>query len=116
MSRRRSTLALIAVGLVPLGGAIPGLVSIFFVPTQGWQILFLVGGIAALSDVSLEARPGQVTALIGPNGSGKTTLLNMVCGFYRLDRGSISIGGAPLAGRRPHQVPEHRRHGRTEHR
>jgi branched-chain amino acid transport system permease protein len=62
------------------------------------------GGIAALSDVSLEARPGRVTALIGPNGSGKTTLLNMVCGFYRLDRGSISIGGAPLAGRRPHQV------------
>ena len=62
------------------------------------------GGIAALSDVSLEARPGRVTALIGPNGSGKTTLLNMVCGFYRLDRGSISIGGAPLAGRGPHQV------------
>jgi ABC-type branched-subunit amino acid transport system ATPase component/ABC-type branched-subunit amino acid transport system permease subunit len=62
------------------------------------------GGIAALSEVSLQARPGQVTALIGPNGSGKTTLLNMVCGFYRLDQGRISVGGVPLAGRPPHKV------------
>jgi branched-chain amino acid transport system permease protein len=62
------------------------------------------GGIAALSEVSVAARPGQVTALIGPNGSGKTTLLNMICGFYRLDRGSIRIGGIPLAGRHPHKV------------
>src|SRR5260370_3411805 len=54
------------------------------------------GGLAALSDVSLEARPGRVTALIGPNGSGKTTLLNMVCGFYRLDPGGLrNRGGAP---------------------
>jgi branched-chain amino acid transport system permease protein len=62
------------------------------------------GGIAALSEVSLQARPGQVTALIGPNGSGKTTLLNMVCGFYRLDQGRISVGGVSLAGRPAHRV------------
>jgi branched-chain amino acid transport system permease protein len=62
------------------------------------------GGIAALSEVSLQARPGQVTALIGPNGSGKTTLLNMVCGFYRLDHGRISVGGVSLASRPPHRV------------
>jgi branched-chain amino acid transport system permease protein len=62
------------------------------------------GGIAALSEVSLQARPGQVTALIGPNGSGKTTLLNMVCGFYRLDQGRISVGGVSLAGRPSHRV------------
>ena len=62
------------------------------------------GGIAALSGVSLQARPGHVTALIGPNGSGKTTLLNMVCGFYRLDQGRISVGGVSLAGRPPHRV------------
>lgn len=62
------------------------------------------GGIAALYEVSLRARPGRVTALIGPNGSGKTTLLNMVCGFYRLDRGRISVGGVSLAGRPPHRV------------
>jgi branched-chain amino acid transport system permease protein len=62
------------------------------------------GGIAALSGVSLQARPGKVTALIGPNGSGKTTLLNMVCGFYRLDQGRITVGGISLAGRPPHKV------------
>jgi ABC-type branched-subunit amino acid transport system ATPase component/ABC-type branched-subunit amino acid transport system permease subunit len=62
------------------------------------------GGIAALSDVTVTARPGRVTALIGPNGSGKTTLLNMICGFYRLDQGSIGIGGSQLAGRHPHKV------------
>jgi branched-chain amino acid transport system permease protein len=62
------------------------------------------GGVIALSEVSLLARPGKVTALIGPNGSGKTTLLNIVCGFYQLDQGKISLDGVPLAGRPPHKV------------
>jgi MFS transporter, AAHS family, 4-hydroxybenzoate transporter len=43
--RLRATLALIAVGCVPLGGAIPGAISAFYVPTYGWPILFQVGGI-----------------------------------------------------------------------
>jgi branched-chain amino acid transport system permease protein len=62
------------------------------------------GGVTALSEVSLRAEPGKVTALIGPNGSGKTTLLNMVCGFYKLDQGRISLDGASLVGRPPHKV------------
>jgi branched-chain amino acid transport system permease protein len=62
------------------------------------------GGVTALSEVSLRAKPGKVTALIGPNGSGKTTLLNMVCGFYQLDRGKISLDRVSLAGRPPHKV------------
>jgi branched-chain amino acid transport system permease protein len=62
------------------------------------------GGVAALSDVSFRAAPGQVTALIGPNGSGKTTLLNMICGFYRTDAGEISLGGVSVAGSQPHQM------------
>jgi branched-chain amino acid transport system permease protein len=62
------------------------------------------GGNAALSGVSLRAEPGRVTALIGPNGSGKTTLLNMICGFYSLDSGRISVGSTAISGRRPHQV------------
>ncbi|MCW2494479.1 branched-chain amino acid ABC transporter ATP-binding protein/permease [Jatrophihabitans sp.] len=53
------------------------------------------GGNKVLQDVSLEAKPGQVTALIGPNGSGKTTLLNMICGYYRLDGGAIRLGDRP---------------------
>jgi branched-chain amino acid transport system permease protein len=62
------------------------------------------GGNTALSGVSLRAEPGRVTALIGPNGSGKTTLLNVICGFYSLDSGRISVGSTPINGRRPHQV------------
>ena len=41
----RATMALIAVGLVPVGGAIPGLIAASLVPTYGWQILFIVGGV-----------------------------------------------------------------------
>lgn len=44
----RATLAIIAVGCVPLGGAIPGFVTAVFVPQYGWQILFLIGGIVPL--------------------------------------------------------------------
>ena len=55
------------------------------------------GGLQALSDVTLHAEPGRITALIGPNGSGKTTLLNMICGYYRLDEGAIRLGAGPLS-------------------
>jgi MFS transporter, AAHS family, 4-hydroxybenzoate transporter len=46
--RLRATVALIAVGFVPLGGAIPGLVAGTLVPTHGWQILFTLGGIVPI--------------------------------------------------------------------
>ena len=44
----RATLAIIAVGCVPIGGAIPGLISAIYVPTHGWPILFQVGGIVPI--------------------------------------------------------------------
>src|SRR5215471_10786091 len=44
----RATLAIIAVGGVPLGGAIPGFVTAAFVPQYGWQILFIIGGIVPI--------------------------------------------------------------------
>src|SRR3954468_10871801 len=43
--RSRATLGLIATGLVPIGGALPGFVSATLVPSHGWPILFLIGGI-----------------------------------------------------------------------
>jgi AAHS family 4-hydroxybenzoate transporter-like MFS transporter len=46
--RSRATLALIAVGFVPIGGAIPGVVAATLVPTYGWQILFMIGGIVPI--------------------------------------------------------------------
>jgi branched-chain amino acid transport system permease protein len=56
------------------------------------------GGNQALSEVVLNARPGEITALIGPNGSGKTTMLNSVSGFVRLDSGAVTLGQHELAG------------------
>src|SRR5262249_56231266 len=41
----RATLAIIAVGTVPMGGALAGFASAALVPTYGWQILFQIGGI-----------------------------------------------------------------------
>ena len=43
---RRATLAIIASGMVPLGGSFAGFASAAFVPTYGWQVLFYIGGIA----------------------------------------------------------------------
>jgi MFS transporter, AAHS family, 4-hydroxybenzoate transporter len=44
----RATLAIIAVGCVPIGGAIPGFVTAAFVPHYGWPILFLIGGVVPI--------------------------------------------------------------------
>ncbi|MBX6748364.1 MAG: branched-chain amino acid ABC transporter ATP-binding protein/permease [Micromonosporaceae bacterium] len=68
------------------------------------QVTKSFGGNRALAEVDLEARPGRVTALIGPNGSGKTTLLNVVCGFYRPDAGAIHLGNVRIDRMAPHRV------------
>jgi branched-chain amino acid transport system ATP-binding protein len=62
------------------------------------------GGLAALDNVSLSVRQGEIVGLIGPNGAGKTTLFNVICGFVRPDGGSISIAGRPQRRVRPHQL------------
>lgn len=62
------------------------------------------GGVVALSDVTLEVRPGEIHGLIGPNGSGKTTLLNLLSGYYRPDHGKILLDDEDLS-----QAPVQRR-------
>ena len=52
------------------------------------------GPLDVLREVSLEVRPGAVTALVGPNASGKTTLIKIVLGLTRPDRGSVRVNGA----------------------
>jgi branched-chain amino acid transport system ATP-binding protein len=64
------------------------------------------GGVAALSDVSLQVSPGEVLGVIGPNGAGKSTLLNCVSGLLRLDAGRISLEGRVISGLPPHRVAE----------
>ncbi len=50
------------------------------------------GGLAALTDVSLQAAAGEIIGFIGPNGAGKTTLFDTISGFVRPDTGSIILG------------------------
>ncbi|MEW6543165.1 MAG: ABC transporter ATP-binding protein [Nitrospirota bacterium] len=49
-----------------------------------------------LSDVSFEARPGEMVAIVGPTGSGKTTLVNLLHRFYDPTEGTITIDGLDL--------------------
>jgi branched-chain amino acid transport system ATP-binding protein len=61
-------------------------------------------GVRAIDGVDFDVAPGSITSLIGPNGAGKTTLINMVTGVLAPSRGSITLAGRPLTGRRPHQI------------
>lgn len=60
------------------------------------------GGLAALTDVSLHIRRGEIYGLIGPNGAGKTTLFNILTGLYHLDTGSFSFNGLAHVQCKPH--------------
>ncbi len=61
-------------------------------------------GLKALTDVSLSARAGEVTALIGPNGAGKTTLFNVISGYVQPTAGEIYFEGEAIHGLTPHAV------------
>ena len=50
-----------------------------------------------LRQVSVTARPGQVTALVGPNGAGKSTLLAALAADYAPSAGSVRVGGRELS-------------------
>jgi len=54
-------------------------------------------GAPAISDLSLEAKPGETIALVGATGAGKSTLLNLLTRFYEPTAGRILIDGVPLA-------------------
>jgi ATP-binding cassette subfamily B protein len=64
-------------------------------------------GTAVLRGVSFVARPGQITALVGPSGGGKTTIFNLLLRFYDADNGEASIDGQNIAAVCPASVRAH---------
>jgi branched-chain amino acid transport system ATP-binding protein len=54
------------------------------------------GGVAALDDLNLDVRNGEILGLIGPNGSGKTTFFNVVTAIYSADAGTIAFDGTDI--------------------
>src|SRR5205823_1462267 len=56
----------------------------------------LRGGARVLDAVSLDVRPGEVAAVIGPSGGGKSTLLRCVNGLERFDAGEVRVGDLRL--------------------
>src|SRR6266704_2136303 len=54
------------------------------------------GGFTAVSDLSLQVRPGRVFGLIGPNGAGKTTTIRMIVNITAPDSGRIELFGQQM--------------------
>ena len=50
-------------------------------------------GLAAVRNVSLEIRRGEIFALLGPNGAGKTTLISIICGIVNPSEGTVHVDG-----------------------
>jgi subfamily B ATP-binding cassette protein MsbA len=49
-----------------------------------------------LAEVSFEAKPGELVAIVGPTGAGKTTLMNLIHRFYDPTRGRLTVDGLDL--------------------
>ncbi len=65
------------------------------------------GVILVLKGVSLTAREGAITTLLGANGAGKTTTLKAVSGLLRSERGEVTKGSIEFNGERIDRRPPH---------
>lgn len=61
-------------------------------------------GTPVLTDISLEARPGQTIALVGATGSGKTTIISILSRFYDIESGHVYIDGIDIQSLRRESV------------
>jgi len=64
------------------------------------------GHIAAVKNLNLHLRTGEITALVGANGAGKSTTLLAVSGLLKAAGGEIYFEGEPLSRLAPHQIVE----------
>jgi branched-chain amino acid transport system ATP-binding protein len=62
------------------------------------------GGTPVLQGVSITARPGTITAVLGANGAGKTTLLRTISGFVRTRSGQVRLDDVSLTRLAPDHI------------
>lgn len=72
--------------------------NVSFAYEQGEQVL---------TDISFEAKPGQMIAFAGPSGGGKTTMFGLLERFYEPDEGTIMIGDTPISELTVHSWRSH---------
>src|SRR4029079_18121262 len=70
--------------------------------TEGLTIRF--GGLAALNNVNISVRRGEIRAVIGPNGAGKSTFFNCLTGVLRPTSGRILFNGDDITGLPPNLI------------
>ncbi|GGO79992.1 ABC transporter ATP-binding protein [Nonomuraea cavernae] len=62
------------------------------------------GKVTAVRGVTLTARPGTVTLVLGANGAGKTTTLRSAAGLHKPDSGEVVLDGTAITGRPAHWI------------
>ncbi|WHY17959.1 ABC transporter ATP-binding protein [Paenibacillus sp. G2S3] len=65
------------------------------------------GGSNTLHDISFEAKPGEMIALVGPTGAGKTTLIGLLSRFYDPNQGKITLDGLDVTSIRRESLRSH---------
>jgi branched-chain amino acid transport system ATP-binding protein len=62
------------------------------------------GGLAAVSECSLNVKRGTITGIIGPNGSGKTTLFNLIAGNLKSSKGEVIFNNENITDLPAHEM------------
>ncbi len=65
------------------------------------------GSSNTLQDISFEAKPGEMIALVGPTGAGKTTLIGLLSRFYDPNKGKITLDGQDITSIRRESLRSH---------